>query len=83
MVVSFSGGGKRSTQRKILIRLRSCKLIFFYLRIFIVVDPPEIQYMEYVSDSVATAPKENQSSGNTPTQAEKREDKPPIGVMMK
>jgi hypothetical protein len=48
-----------------------------------VVDPPEIQYMEYVSDSVATAPKENQSSGNTPTQGEKREDKPPIGIMMK
>lgn len=47
------------------------------------VDPPEIEYIDYVADSVATSPKENQSSGNTPTQAEKRDEKPAIGVMMK
>ncbi|XP_063397948.1 dynein axonemal intermediate chain 7-like isoform X1 [Mytilus trossulus] len=47
------------------------------------VDPPEIEYIDYVADTVATSPKENQSSGNTPTQADKRDEKPAIGVMMK
>lgn len=47
------------------------------------VDPPEIQYIDYVADSVANAPKENQSSGNTPTQSEKRDEKPSIGISMK
>ncbi|XP_061178031.1 dynein axonemal intermediate chain 7 homolog isoform X2 [Saccostrea echinata] len=47
------------------------------------VDPPEIEYIDYVADSVTQMPKENQSSGNTPVQGEKRDDKPPIGIAMK
>ncbi|CAG2234316.1 CASC1 [Mytilus edulis] len=38
------------------------------------VDPPEIEYIDYVADTVATSPKENQSSGNTPTQSESVND---------
>ncbi|XP_048780286.1 dynein axonemal intermediate chain 7 homolog isoform X2 [Ostrea edulis] len=47
------------------------------------VDPPEIEYIDYVADSITQLPKENQSSGNTPVQGEKRDDKPGIGITMK
>ena len=47
------------------------------------VDPPELEYIEYVADSVTQIPKENQSSGNTPVQGDKRDEKPPIGITMK
>lgn len=47
------------------------------------VDPPELEYIEYVADSVTQLPKENQSSGNTPVQGEKRDEKPAIGITMK
>ncbi|KAK3104097.1 hypothetical protein FSP39_024384 [Pinctada imbricata] len=43
------------------------------------VDPPEIQYMDYVADYLSQIPKENTS----PTQDQKRDEKPPIGITMK
>ncbi|KAL3842018.1 hypothetical protein ACJMK2_020090 [Sinanodonta woodiana] len=51
------------------------------------VDPPEIQYMDYVADTAVLIPNKE---GHSPTQADKgketetkRDEKPPIGVTMR
>lgn len=81
---------------KLSIDCKISKLVLLYMIystynfIFLVVDPPEIEYIDYVADIMTQPPKESES--NTPTneqknkeqqQEAKRDEKPPITVTMR